>query len=692
MPFFFELLEKKIGLSRVGRITLSNKKKKVISTPNIVIPFHDVLMHNFNFLNEFETQDTFLISQDKYLEDDIIREKFGDNGFFYVHSGTLDKFEDVLNKKGSFFSQNNIIPIIPFNIPTTAINKDFAVSEVKNFLTSVTTILRNNPNLDFGLSIKLFDYYQLINLYLPIVKDNDNIKILNFIDLFNNLHNFRNIVKIIVQIKQQLDNNLTLMASGKIIPNLYPMLVYLGIDLIDSSYLLYLSSENFYDALEKLLPIYKIKNLPCSCVACRGKLKDLLNDKYSSEKTILLCLHNLITAKIYINKIKQYLKYEDYRAFVEKSSLDNMDVISMLKLLDRQYFEDLQYETPVIQENKVINCLGASSYYRPDFREFRVRTINFFTPEPSTKLIILLPCSAKKPYSESKSHRQFFKAIRKFPDFPSFQELILTSPLGVIPRQLENVYPVNSYDISVTGEWDNEEKTITANMLTSMLEKYDKNIPIICHLEGEYIEIVKIAEKRLSHKFYYSDIHERITSKESLQSLEKLIRAQKDKYIFSREASKLERITKTWHRKFIKTLDYQFGLGAGLKIIPNELKLRKNRTNTRIEILEIGTQELLGIYKHPSGFIELTLKGALRLSPFSSHTKIIIFNGDNIKGNTLFRPGILDYSSELWPGDNVIILDQHKKNVIGVGNMIVGSNFIRNSMTGRIAKIYERVK
>jgi archaeosine synthase len=692
MPFFFELLEKKIGLSRVGRITLSNEKKKVISTPNIVVPFQNVLMHNFNFLKEFETQDTFLISQDKYLEDDIIREKYGDRGFFYVHSGTLDKFEDILNKKGNFFSQNSVIPIIPFNIPTTTINKEFAVSEVKNFLTSVNKILRNNPTLDFGLSIKVFDYYQLIDLYLPIIKDNDNVKILNFVDLFDNLRNFRNIVKAIVQIKQQLDNNLTLMASGKIIPNLYPMLVYLGIDLIDSSYLQYLSSENFYDALEQLLPIYKVKYLPCSCVACRGKLKDLLNDKYSSEKIILLCLHNFITAKIYINKIKQYLIYEDYRAFVEKASLDNMNVISMLKLLDREYFEDLQYETPVFQENKVINCLGASSYYRPDFREFRERAIKYFTPEPTTKLIILLPCSAKKPYSESKSHRQFFKAIRKFPDFPSFQEIILTSPLGAIPRQFENLYPVNSYDISVTGEWDNEEKTITANMLTSLLEKYDKNIPIICHLEGEYIEIAKKVERRLSHTFHYSDIHERITSKESLQSLESLIRAQKDIYVLSKEGSELEYITKTWHRNFIRTLDYQYGLGAGLKVLPNELKLRKNRTNTRIEIVDNKTRELLGVYKRSSGIIELSIKGAIRLSPFSSLTKIIIFNGEKIKGNTLFRPGIMDYSSELYPRDNVIILDQHKKNVIGVGNMIVSSNYIRNSMTGRVAKIYERDK
>ncbi|GAI86743.1 unnamed protein product, partial [marine sediment metagenome] len=107
------------------------------------------------------------------------------------------------------------------------------------------------------------------------------------------------------------------------------------------------------------------------------------------------------------------------------------------------------------------------------------RLLKRFTPESWTKLIIILPCSAKKPYSESKSHKKFHSIIRKFRDFPDFQEIILTSPLGAIPRQLENIYPVNSYDISVTGDWDNEEITIASNMLIKLLEKYDKDIPIL---------------------------------------------------------------------------------------------------------------------------------------------------------------------------------------------------------------------
>lgn len=72
-----------------------------------------------------------------------------------------------------------------------------------------------------------------------------------------------------------------------------------------------------------------------------------------------------------MNKIKQYLNYENFRAFVEKSSLDDTHVISLLKVFDKQYFEMTDGETPITQEIKDIKCLGPSSYYRPDFQKFR---------------------------------------------------------------------------------------------------------------------------------------------------------------------------------------------------------------------------------------------------------------------------------------------------------------------------------
>ena len=128
----------------------------------------------------------------------------------------------------------------------------------------------------------------------------------------------------------------------------------------------------------------------------------------------------------------------------------------------------------------------------------------------------------------------------------------MTSPLGAIPRQLENVYPVNSYDISVTGDWDNEEINIAAEMLVHILKKYDNNIPIICHLEGGYSEIVKKAQQKLQHDIYFSEIHKRPTSIDSLNSLENLIRNYKDKFSPKNEIQNGDYLLKTWIRKFVK--------------------------------------------------------------------------------------------------------------------------------------------
>lgn len=68
---------------------------------------------------------------------------------------------------------------------------------------------------------------------------------------------------------------------------------------------------------------------------------------------------------------------------------------------------------------KVI-CSSEESLYRPEAVRWRQR-MELMKPLGDT--VVLLPCSMKKPYSNSKSHQKFRKVSR------SFQELIITSPL-----------------------------------------------------------------------------------------------------------------------------------------------------------------------------------------------------------------------------------------------------------------------
>jgi len=692
--YFFDVLSSRIGFSRISKIILSKKRKLHVSTPHIIIPIKNSLIRQLNFIQEFENHEIFTVSKEIFLKIGFIKEKFKNTGFIFMNNGTLRKFQDILMKNTTSFSEDNIISIIPFNIPTTSISKEFAEKEIENYLIQAEQILQLYPNIPFGLSIKVFKYKELFKMYIPSIKNHKNIKILNLADLFDNLSNFRNILKIISEIKRELDNNLIIMVSGKITPKIYPILVYLGIDLVDITYLLYLSAENFYETIEYLIPIYKMKYLPCSCVACKGNLKNLIDKRYSPEKFDLLCLHNLITATNYMNKIKQYLTNEDFRGFVEKSSLDDMNVISILKILDKEYFNLIRYETPLSQKNKKIRCFGPSSYYRPDFQEFRLRTLENFEPNPWTRLIILLPCSARKPYSQSKSHQKFQKVLKKFPEFPTFQEFIITSPLGVIPRQLEDVYPVNSYDISVTGEWDNEEINITAGMLIKMLEKYDKNIPVICYLKEDYNKIVDVASAKLDHNIIITDVHGKTTSDDSLRSLAKIIEEFKDFYSVKGQFEKGDYISKSWNQKFIKILDYQFGPGSGRKIISRGVKHVRNRTQNQIILMDLKSKEKLGVFNSSTGQINLTITSLNKLiqSPATINRNFIVFDGDVMSGSTLFRAGVLDYSNDLIPNNGVVIFNKAKDEIIGTGKLLVGHNFIKNSRTGRIAKIIEKKK
>jgi len=386
------------------------------------------------------------------------------------------------------------------------------------------------------------------------------------------------------------------------------------------------------------------------------------------------------------------MRMEDFRGFIEKASFDDMNIISTLKVLDNQYFNILKYETPLTQINNVVNCHGSLSYNRPDFQEFRERLIKRFTPESWTKLIIILPCSAKKPYSESRSHKKFHSVIRNYRDSPDFQEIILTSPLGAIPRQLEDIYPVNSYDISVTGEWDNEEITIASNMLISLLEKFDERIPILCHVKDSgYFKIIENARTKIKNKIYFTEITNNLTSNESLLSLEEKISELKDSYNIDDAIPENKNFLKTLTRKFFKIIDYQFGLNTGNKILYNGIRTWRNKRSHQIEISDLLTREKLGKFNVNSGQVELNLKGANRMLPFSENSNYIVFDGQKINGNTLFRPGIVSFSPNLVPKDISLIFDKNKERIIGLGSLIVGSNYIKNSNTGKIVNVYEKI-
>jgi len=93
----------------------------------------------------------------------------------------------------------------------------------------------------------------------------------------------------------------------------------------------------------------------------------------------------------------------------------------------------------------------------------------YLSPKNLDNTLVLLPCSERKPYRLSKSHRKFINAIGS----NGCHEVMVTSPLGLVPRDLEDVWPAGFYDIPVTGDWSEDELTRIKTMVQSLVTRHE---------------------------------------------------------------------------------------------------------------------------------------------------------------------------------------------------------------------------
>jgi archaeosine synthase len=87
----------------------------------------------------------------------------------------------------------------------------------------------------------------------------------------------------------------------------------------------------------------------------------------------------------------------------------------------------------------------------------------------------------------SQSHRRFQQAIAG-----RAHELIVTSPLGLVPRELECCYPAGHYDVPVTGYWDAEECAGISGILSRYFARHQYN-RVIAHLDGGALKVAEQA-------------------------------------------------------------------------------------------------------------------------------------------------------------------------------------------------------
>ncbi|MHA2004527.1 MAG: DUF5591 domain-containing protein, partial [Candidatus Thorarchaeota archaeon] len=451
-------------------------------------------------------------------------------------------------------------------------------------------------------------------------------------------------------LRSQIPRNWFALAIGRIEPQSLPLLHYLGFDAFDSSRAFEAAAQGIrlwrMDG-EQLTNVEGARH--CSCTACASH-----SDINSLDTPLLietLTKHNLSIFQMLLSESVQAMRSGRLRWLVESFTHAAPSMASILRKVDRELYPFLEEFTPVVGRSPM-PLIGPESYNSPAIRRFREKVASRFKPPASKRLVLLLPCSARKPYSDSKSHKRFARTIEYAigPARYGIAETILTSPLGVIPRELERIHPVAQYDIPVTGDWDSEETAIAVRALTTHMEKFDESVVVVAHVSGGYLDIVKKTEANLKQTLIYTSSDDRATSGAALDLLDETLRDMRELVLDGEfRRTDLEDTLRA-------TADYQFGSGAGRLLIPEGAGIRGKLYRT--VICQVDREQICA-YNAASGMLSLTLAGARRIADLGQN--LVRFEGQEVKGGSIFAVGVKEADTDIRPGDEVIIIDQGEK-------------------------------
>ena len=220
-------------------------------------------------------------------------------------------------------------------------------------------------------------------------------------------------------------------------------------------------------------------------------------------------------AKLWINAIsaiRSAIRDGSLRELAERQSTSSPRSIEHLRIHDQisyQITDRLGITHSCVEVGKKFRCHSFESRNDPTIRLWRDNISKKYMPPPHQKeILVLLPCSEKKPYKLSQSHSRFRKQIRDI----RAHEVMVTAPLGLVPRELEDLWPAAHYDIPVTGDWDADELTIIYEMLDQLISRVGYST-VINHSGLKYrSQISNVIDTRINDSAGSKDALERLSA------------------------------------------------------------------------------------------------------------------------------------------------------------------------------------
>ena len=634
-----------------GRTGIAFRKGGFI-TPNIVIPRffkHDSHFKQYLLRTSIKCQESLIPSSLRVSYESSKTQENTDTNLFppcfiypslQMQGKSLEDvtcFDDLFpvnirENSGSRVSYH----LIPWDLPTIYLNQyDKYLHTINKF---------EDPELDneTNLVLNLPFTPEFLEIDLPSLRS-PAITAVSLGDISSLLTHPTLLIRYLINVKSWTSPNIMLYAPG--VPSSYiPILVYLGCDLFDLLF----------------TEMHSTKAIPQS---------DLILEQKATKESFLQILR-LTRKSLEISKLRDLTR-------IFANSFPPLK--ALLRISDTQI--PLEEGTPLYGSSTLF-CTDETDFTRPEVTRFRERVRTRYTLPSHIIGIIFLPCSAKKPYSKSRSHMLFRNIIRRNLKGKrhSVEEVILTSPLGIVPRNLEYSFPAAHYDIPVTGKWSNIEKKHLTEDLNDFLSKISTSIPLLGFVKGTESEILRKVCEQQNRSIYLMTLDvTSLTSKEALREFSILL--QETFLNISLEPRVPAQFT------FLRAIaDFQFGKGVGSVLIPDEAKIfGRKELGLRVQL---NNKHLLA-FRPETGYLTLSLTAGELLLGLTHN--VVTFDGQKIKGSTIFSKAITMADLEIRPNDEVLVTDENGE-LLAVGTTHLPGDLLVKMKQGKGVTIRQKVK
>ena len=241
-------------------------------------------------------------------------------------------------------------------------------------------------------------------------------------------------------------------------PFMFAFAVALGCDLFDSAAYAKYARDKRYMTERGTTRLSELRYFPCSCPVCRKNDPESVLEMKKTERQRILAEHNLYVSFSEIKLIKQAMVEGRLWEHLEIRAHGHPSLLQALKSLDK-YADYLERHSPVTKRSGLF-FFSPLGLVRPEVIRHRNRLSERYSPAKA-KVLVLLPQTRMKPFHKTSEYSRALEEVRRKlgGKIDDFHVCIYAAPFGIVPIELDEVYPLSQYEIATPLDLETIEYT-----------------------------------------------------------------------------------------------------------------------------------------------------------------------------------------------------------------------------------------